>query len=157
MKKLQKQAFEMNNSDFLRAIEDRNFEEMADCYNEMMRYEDAGAPNDENKYAFAEISDGYVLQLPFMAKAKIKAIGKHFYYGLTEDYVCYVLNAFPEDDESLVYDIFKDDFLECEKVTLAESTITFTPRAIKHLALSVGDIMRICFENETIIIDKHKY
>lgn len=156
MKKLQKLAFEINNPDFLRAVESRNFDGMADCYNEMMRYEEFGAANDGNKYSFAEILDGYVIPLSLLAKAKIKAIGKHFYYGLKKDYVYYTLNEYPEDNDRLVPAFFKSDFLECKKVELTESDITFTPKAAKQLKLSVGDIVRICFDGENIIIDKYE-
>ncbi len=156
MKKLQKQTFETNNSDFLRAVEKRNFDDMADCYNGMMRYAENDTGNDGNKYFFAEILDGYVMHLPLIARAKIKAIGTHFYYGLAKDYVYYTLNEYPEDNDSLVPAFFKSDLLACEKVELTESYITFTPKAVKQLKLSVGDIVKICFEDENIIIDKYE-
>lgn len=46
LKKLQKQAFEISSPDFLRAVESRNYDEMTDCYNEMMRYDDFGASDE---------------------------------------------------------------------------------------------------------------
>ncbi len=146
----------MNSPDFLRAVESRNFDDMADCYNEMMRYEETGQANDGNKYSFAEVLDGYVIHLSFVAKAKVKAIGKHFHYGLAEDYIFYAWNESPEDDDSLEPAFFINDFLEYKKVELTESYITFTPKAVKQLRLSVGDIMKIWFDDEIIIIDKYK-
>jgi len=156
LKKLQSVAYEINNPDFLRAVENWNFDEMADCYNEIMRYEKFSAENHGNKYSFVEILDGYVMHLSLFAKAKIRAIGRHFYYGLAKDYVYYMLNEYPEDNDSLVPAFFKDDFLECERVELTEGTIIFTPKAAKQLKLSVGDIVKICFEDETVIIDKYE-
>lgn len=155
LEKLQKKAFKTNNPDFLRAVGNRNFDEMADCYNELMRYDDFGVPNDGNKYFFAEVLDGYVMQFPSFAKAKVRKIGKHFYYGLSKTYVSYTRNEFPDEDEKtdLVYAFFKDDFIECEKVVLTDS-IRFTKKAVNMLRLSVGDILKICFEEDTILIDK---
>ena len=156
MKRAQRIAYEMNNPDFLYAVEGRNFDAMEDCYNEMMRYEEFGAANNGNKYFFAEVLDGYVIFLSSLAKAKIGAIGRHFYYGLKKEYIYYTLNAYPEDKDRLIYDFFKNDFLECKKVELTEDCITFTPKAVKQLKLSIGDIVKICFEDEAIIIDKHE-
>ena len=156
MKKIQKQAFEINSTDFFRAVQKRNFEDMTDCYNEMMRHEEFGAANNGNKYFFAEVLDGYVIFLSSLAKAKIGAIGRHFYYGLKKEYVYYTLDAYPEEHENLVPAFFKNDFLECKKVELTEDCITFTPKAVKQLKLSIGDIVKICFEDEAIIIDKHE-
>jgi len=155
MKRAQRIAYEMNNPDFLYAVEGRNFDAMADCYNEMMRYEAFGVANNGNKYFFAEVLDGYVISLSSLAKAKIKAIGRHFYYGLKKEYVYYTLDAYPEEHENLVPAFFKSDFLECEKVELAGDCITFTPKASKQLKLAVGDIVKLCFEDEAIIIDKY--
>lgn len=156
--KLQKQARETNNPDFLRAVENRNFDDMADCYNEMMRYETAESQDEEDKYSFAEILDGYVIRLSLIARAKIKAMGRHFYYGLAEDYICYTVNQFPEDDDEddLVYELFKEDFLECKKVELTENEIKFTKRAVKQLRLSVGDIVKILFNEGIMSIDKYE-
>ena len=156
MKKLQRVAYESNNPDFLRAVESRNFDAMTDCYNEMMRYEEFGEANHGNKYSFAEVLDEYAICLSLLAQAKIKAIGRHFCYGLAEDYVYYTLNKFPEEHESHVPVFFKSDFFEFEKVELTESHITFTPKAVMQLELSVGDIVKICFDNENIIIDKYE-
>lgn len=155
--RLQKQAFKTNNPDFLRAVGSRNFDEMANCYNEMMRYEEGGASDDVDKYFFAEVLDGYVIRLPLLAKAKIKAIGKHFYYGLAKDYISYMPDECPEEDEEtdLAYAFFVDDFLECKKVVLMDS-ITFTRKAVKQLGLSLGDIVKICFKEDIIIIDKYE-
>lgn len=154
--KLQKQAFEMNNPDFLRAVANRNFDDMADCYNEMMRYDDLGSQNETDRYFFAGILDGYVISFSLIAKAKINAIGKHFYYGLAKDYIYYTLNEYPEDNDNLVPAFLKKDLLECKKAELTESYITFTPKAVKQLKLSAGDIVKICFRSETIIIDKYE-
>ncbi len=156
--KLQKQAFETNNDDFLHAVENRDFDDMADCYNEMMRYEKFVSAETADKYCFAEILDGYVMRLPSIARAKLKGIGKHFYYGLAEDYIYYTLNEYPEmdDEDDLVYDLFKEDFLECKKVELTGNDIKFTKRAVKHLGLSVGDVVRIWFKDEIMVIDRYE-
>ncbi len=156
--KLQKQAFETNNDDFLRAVENRDFDDMADCYNEMMRYETVEAQDEEDKYSFAEILDGYVIRLSLITRVKIKAMGTHFYYGLAEEYICYTVNQFPQDDDEddLVYELFKEDFLECKKVELTENEMKFTKRAVKQLKLSVGDVVRIWFNEGIMSIDKYE-
>ena len=158
LSKLQKKAYKTNNPDFLHTVENRDFDDMADCYNEMMQYEGFGAIDEVDKYCFTEILDGYVIHLPLLARAKIKAMGPHFYYGLAEEYINYIVNQFPEDDDKvdLVYDLFKEDFLECKKVELTESDIKFTQKAVKQLRLSVGDIVKLWFDEDVMVIEKYE-
>lgn len=152
-KKLKEKAYKKHYSDFLHAVKSRDFDRMTVCYNKMTRYKDVGVRNDGNKYFFTEILDGYVISIPFGAREKIRAMGTHFLYGLGENYIFYVPDAYPEE-ENLLYTVFKEEHPECEKVTITENDIRFTPQAIQGLQLSVGDIVKIWFEGEHIIIDK---
>lgn len=55
----------LNRADFEKAVRERNFNEMSDIYNDMMRHE---TTERMDKYIFTEILDGYVIKLPIIAK-----------------------------------------------------------------------------------------
>lgn len=155
---LQERSFEINQPDFFKALENRDFQEMSDIYNEMMRYNGMSATNGDDIFFFTEILDGYTVKFPFIAKAKIHAFGKHFYYALAKDYVYYDINEYPDDDGEMdiVFDLFQKDFIEAEKVELTEDFVTLTPKAIKQLNLSVGDVVKIRLDDEAFTISRYE-
>lgn len=152
-----KKSFEINRPDFYKAMEERNFEEMADIYNEMMRYDDLAATNGMDRHFFAEVLDGYVIKLPINALSFIHRMENDFYYILTDSYILYEVDEYPvaDGENDVTLDFLKQDNVEVSKAVLAGDTISFTATAIKILNLSVGDIMEITlFDNDCFEICK---
>lgn len=154
---LQKKSYEVNRPDFYKAMEERNFDEMADIYNEMMRYDDLAATNGMDRYFFGEVLDGYVIKLPANALSFIHRMGKDFYYILTDSYILYDIDEYPVEDETtdIAFDYLKKENVEADKIVFTGDTITFTPTAVKTLNLNVGDIIVIeIFDNESFQLCK---
>lgn len=152
-----KKSFETNRPDFYKAMEERNFEEMADIYNEMMRYDDLAATNGMDRHFFAEVLDGYVIKLPINALSFIHRMENDFYYILTDSYILYEVDEYPvaDGENDVTLDFLKQDNVEVSKAVLSGDTISFTATAIKTLNLSVGDIMEITlFDNDCFEICK---
>ena len=152
-----KKSFEINRPDFYKAMEHRNFDEMADIYNEMMRYDDLAATNGMDRYFFAEVLDGYVIKLPTNAVSFIRRMENDFYYILTDSYILYDVDEYPVKDgeTDVTLNFLKQDNVEVTKAVLAGDTIPFTTTAVKTLNLSVGDIMEITlFDNDCFEICK---
>lgn len=154
---LQKKSYKVNRPDFYKAMEERNFDEMADIYNEMMRYNDLCATDGLDRFSFAEILDGYAVKLPVNALSHIHRMGKNFYYVLTDSYVLYDIDEYPVEDETtdITFDYLKNDNVEADKIVFTGDTITLTPIAVKTLNLNVGDIIEIeIFDNESFQLSK---
>lgn len=152
-----RKSFEINRPDFYKAMEQRNFDEMADIYNEMMRYDDLAATNGMDRYFFAEVLDGYVIKLPTNAVSFIRRMENDFYYILTDSYILYDVDEYPVKDgeTDVTLNFLKQDNVEVTKAVLAGDTIPFTTTAVKTLNLSVGDIMEITlFDNDCFEICK---
>ena len=142
---------ELKISDFNKALNERNFDEMSNVYNEMMCYDDAGSNDIMDKHIFTEVLEGYAIKLPNNIKNTINYIGKNFYYILADGYILYeVDNCFYKDvivDKLLDY--LKTENIEANKVEIINDTITFTPTAIKTLRPSIGDIIKISLLDKT--------
>ena len=139
------------------AVRERNFNEMSDIYNEVMRYDNPTPADRMDKYVFTEVLDGYIIKFPLSAKNVIHAIGKDFYYVLTDDYILYDADIYLNEDDTtdIVLDSLKSMNVEAAKVELTGDTIAFTSMAIKTLKLSVGDIIEIdFFDNESFELSK---
>lgn len=154
---LQKKSYEVNKPDFYKAMEERNFDEMADIYNEMMRYNDLCATDGLDRFSFAEVLDGYKIKLPANALSFIRKMDKDFYYILTDSYILYDTDEYPVEDETtdITFDYLKKENVEADKVKFTGDTITFTPTAVKTLNLNVGDIIEIeIFDSESFQLSK---
>ncbi len=154
---LQKRSFEVNKPDFYKAMKERNYEEMADIYNEMMRYNDLAATDGLDRHFFAEVLEGYVLKIPANALSFIHRMKKDFYYVLTDSYIVYDVDDYPvEDGETdITFDYLKSENIEAEKIVFTGDTISFTPTAVKTLNLLVGDIIEIeIFDSESFQLSK---
>lgn len=155
---LRKKSFEVNKPDFYKAMEERNFEEMSDIYNEMMRYSDLAATDGMDRYTFTEILDGYIVKLPFNALSAVRNIGKNFYYILTNDYILYDTDEYPTEDDTtdINFDYLKKENIEADKIVFTGDTISLTTTAIKTLNLAVGDIIKISVDDKGFTIDKYQ-
>lgn len=154
---LQKKSYKVNRPDFYKAMEERNFDEMADIYNEMMRYNDLAATNGMDRYFFAEILDGYKIKLPANAMSFIRRMGKDFYYILTDSYILYDIDEYPVEDETtdITFDYLKKENVEADKIVFTSDTLTLTPTAVKTLNLNVSDIIEIeIFDEESFQLSK---
>lgn len=154
---LQKKSYKINKPDFYKAMEECNFDEMADIYNEMMRYNDLCATGGMDRYFFAEILDEYVIKLPTNAIPFIHRMGKDFYYILTDSYILYDIDEYPVEDgeKDITFEYLKRENIEADKIMFTGDTISFTPIAVKTLNLSVGDIIEIeIFDNESFQLSK---
>lgn len=152
-----RKSFEINRPDFYKAMEERNFDEMADIYNEMMRYDDLAATNGMDRHFFAEVIDGYVMKLPTNALSFIRRMENDFYYILTDSYILFDVDEYPvtDNENDITLDFLKRENVEVTKVVLEGNTISLTDTAVKTLNLSVGDIMEITlFDNDCFEICK---
>lgn len=155
--KLRKKSFEINKPDFIKAMEERNFEAMSDIYNEMMRYDDLATINASDRHIFTEILDKYTIKLPLNAFSAIKSMGKDFYYTLSDISIMYDIDNYPTEGAmtDISYDYLKSENIEADKIELTGDTITFTPMAVKTLDLNVGNIIEIeIFDDESFILSK---
>ena len=138
-------------------MNERNFEEMSDIYNEMMRYEDLGATDGMDKHFFTEILDGNVIKIPVTPSNIIRKTIKNFYYTLTDSSILYDIDNFPTEDETtdIAYKFLKSTSIEADKVELTDDTITLTPIAVKTLNLNVGDIIELeIFDDKSFELSK---
>lgn len=150
-------SIKLNKADFEKAVRERNFDEMSNIYNEVMRYDTPSPSARMEKYVFTEVLDGYVIKLPRNAKNVIHSIGKDFYYVLVDDYIMYDSNIYLNEDDTtdIVLDYLKSINVEADKVEITGDTIVFTPAAITTLDLSVGDIIEITLsDNEGFNLNK---
>lgn len=147
----------LNKADFENALRERNFDEMSDIYNEMMRCDNSEATDRMEKYIFTEVLDRYIIKFPVNAKNVIRSMGKDFYYILTNDYIMYDKDkVFNENNTTdIIIDYLKSINVEADKVELTGDTMAFTPIAVKTLNLSVGDIIEIDFlDDESFVLSK---
>ncbi len=153
-----RKSLEVNKPDFYKAMEERNFEEMSDIYNEMMRYSDLAATDGMDRYTFTEILDGYIVKLPFNALSAVRNIGKNFYYILTNDHILYDTYEYQTeyDTADIIFDYLKKENIEADKIVFISDTISLTPTAIKTLNLSVGDIIKISLDDKSFTIVKYQ-
>lgn len=154
--KKQRLAYELNMPDFYHAFTERNFDEMSDIYNEMTRYNDKTVKDGENTCFFTEILDGYKIRFPITAAGIIRSFGQDFYYALKDDCIVYVINERPDEPESkdIFFEGFKSEHIETARVKFTGDVIICTPKAVKTLALTVGDIVKIITYDESFYIEK---
>lgn len=153
--KKRKRCFDINKPDFYTAIKERNFDDMADIYNEMMRYENDSRYGD-NKYFFTEILEGNLIDIPLIPGSIIRSFGKSFYCILKQESVEFELIRNFDDDEyeKLTFDYLQSECIEIKRVELTGNSIILTDKAVKQLELSVGNIIIITIFNESFIIEK---
>ncbi len=156
MKKITEKLDQMaiNIFDFNVAMQERNFAYMSDIYNEMMRFESGDSCGDE--YYFTEVMDGYNIEFPVIAQNIIRTFGRAFYYALKTDYILYDKKEDTVDkrEENKIFKIYKTGSLEADRIGLTGNRITLTPKAVKTLSLSVGDMVKITILNESFIVEK---
>lgn len=155
--KKQELAYELNMQNFYHAFRERNFDEMSDIYNEMTKYNDKEVRDGENTCFFTEILDGYKIKFPITAAGIVRSFGQDFYYALNDDCIDYIANESPDDFEGsgLFFETLKSEHLEADRVKLTGDTVTCTAKAVKVLALAVGDIIKILIYDKAFSIQKY--
>lgn len=150
-----KRTIKNHTEDFYMALENRNFDDMADIYNEMFRY----SPNDgseraENTY-FSELGENNIIELPLTPKSLLKKMDDNFYYFLKDNSIQYVANEYEDDDKEIFFNDYSKECIEAKKIK-KPSVIKVSSVAKKHLDLKIGDIVEITLLGDSIIIEKLK-
>lgn len=158
-------AREIFEIDFIQAAKRRDYNEMADIYEEMDRY-DSYDDNDDpaaelnngdlpSLYCFAEILPGNRIKLPVKAQNYIRHFGSEYIYCLEEENLklSAVDKSLGEKYNNLIYEFYEEQGIDTKTVEITD-TIYLDDLAMRTLGFRVRDIVKIWLMGDMIVVSE---
>lgn len=161
-------AKEIFGTEFMQAAMKRNYDEMADIYEEMVRYDfyneidgfsavriENGISKLSSQYCFAEIMPGYKIKLPEKALNYISHFSSEYIYCLEEENIKFtsIDESLGDTYNNLIFDFFEEGGIETRMVEIYYA-IYLDEMARRTLGFRIGDIVKIWLLDNMIVVSE---